>query len=328
MSRINSQGDLFSPMLFPNKLVGYDVVDKQMMGSYKLDGMRVIFKNGQMLSRSFKEIGNKQLNERFSAMKDVTKDGNYIFDGELYSHEIDFQQIMHYCRTDDLEDEPLPESLNFYCFDVIVNNDNQTPAIDRYANVVDFLTDMKNDRFHGWNMKHVIILEQKLISTPEEAKQMFEEAIEDGYEGLIVKNPNSHYKYGRLSIKSGDGYKMKLFETFDGVIIGVEQATKVDPTVERKVNELGYHKTSQKKGDRIPIEKASAFRVIYEGKEVKVSIAEKDEVKEEIWQNKDSYIGRTLEYRATLIGSKDLPRHPTSISVRLRPDKDLDGQKV
>jgi len=312
MSRINNQGDLFSPMLFPNESVSYDQITKPMMASNKLDGMRCIFKNGKMLSRQFKEIQNKQLNERFQSLKEVTKDGKYIFDGELYSHELNFQEIMHYCRTDDLKDDPLPESINFYCFDVLYNMENTRPAIERYADLVDFHHDLidKQATLNRWDFSHFIILEQRTVSTPEEVKQMFEEAIAAGFEGLILKAPDSEYKYGRISIASGDGAKFKPYQTFDAKIIGVEQATKVDPTVERKVGELGYHKTSQKKGDRILIEKASAFRVPYDGKEVKVSLGLSDSEKEEIWQNRDKYVGKWIEYSAMLVGAKDLPRHP------------------
>jgi hypothetical protein len=45
-----------------------------------------------------------------------------------------------------------------------------------------------------------------------------------------------------------------------------------------------------------------------------------DEEKEKVWKEKDSYIGKTIEYKAMLVGSKDLPRHP--VYIRMRPDKD------
>jgi DNA ligase-1 len=306
-------------MLYPNEAVGYEVVAKPMMASYKLDGMRCIFKNGEMLSRQFKPIANKQLNDRFAPLKKLSLERGEIYDGELYSHELNFQELMHYCRTDDLLDEPLPESINFYCFDVLVGTDilsaQNASAESRYETIEEMGT---------MNIPHFCALRQKIISTPEQAKELFEEAIADGFEGLILKDPNSLYKFGRISIPSGNGYKFKPYQTFDARIMGVEQATEVDPTVERKVGELGYHKTSRKKGDRIPIEKASAFRVRYKDKEVKVSLAMTDEEKEKIWREKDSYTGKYIEYKAMLVGAKDLPRHP--VFIRFREDKD-EGNK-
>lgn len=318
MSRLNTHGDNFSPMLFPNDAVGYEVVTKPMMASFKLDGMRCIFKNGEMLSRQFKPIENKQLNERFAHLKELTAgDVSIILDGELYSHELNFQQIMHYCRTDDLGSETLPESLQFHCFDILVDMKTEMPASERYANIVFVAGPNPRSRLP---LKYFVPLEQRTVSTPEEVKKMFEEAIAAGFEGLILKDPKSPYKYGRLTTKSGMGYKFKPYQTWDAKIIGVERATEVDPSAERKVGELGYHKTSRKKGDRIPIEKASAFRVMYGDKELKVSLAMTDEEKEKVWREKDSYIEKTIEYKGMLVGSKDVPRHP--VFVRFREDKD------
>lgn len=308
MPRINTQGDKFSAQLFPNDSVSFDVVTKPYLVSLKLDGVRCIFKNGEMLSRSFKPIESKQLNERFAHMKQLSIDNDLIYDGELYSTELNFQKLMHFVRTQDLESESLPESIVFNCFDVIDMNNQNLTAKERLL------------KYQDLELPYVKIIEQRIISTPEEAEKMFEEALSNGYEGLILKNPESVYKFGRVTTKSGNGYKLKPFVTFDAVIKGVEQATKVDPTVERTVNELGYHQTSHKKDDRILIDKASAFLVDYEGKQLKVTIAETDEQKKYIWEHQDEFIGKHVEYKGMLVGSKDVPRHPNTI--RLRPDLD------
>jgi len=319
---LNPHGDDFDVMCFPNEAVGYEVVTKPMMASYKLDGMRCFFKKGEMLSRQWKPILNKQLNERFQPLKDITKNKNYILDGELYSHEIDFGEIMHYCRTEDLKDEPLPDNINFYMFDMLIDMKNNRRAEDRNKDLISFFHDLvdKSIVFDNYDFSHVYILTQLMVSTPEDAKKMFEEAVNEGFEGLILKDPDSQYKYGRITIASGDGYKFKPYQTWDARIIDVEQATEADPKAEKTITEKGYSRTSRKKGDRIPIEKASAFRVMYEDKELKVSIAATDEEKEKIWKEKDSYIGKYIEYKGMLVGAKDLPRHP--VFVRMRPDKD------
>ena len=52
----------------------------------------------------------------------------------------------------------------------------------------------------------------------------------------------------------------------------------------------------------------------------KVSLAMTDEEKEEVWKNRESYIGRMIEFRGMLVGAKDLVRHP--VFVRFREDRD------
>jgi hypothetical protein len=82
---------------------------------------------------------------------------------------------------------------------------------------------------------------------------------------------------------------------------------------------LGYSKTSRKKDDRILINKAAAFLVLYNEKELKVTLAMDDSQKEEVWKNKEKYIGRWISYKGMLVGSKDVPRHP--VMIRYREDK-------
>ena len=96
-------GTKFKPLLMPNDTVQLEDIKYPQIASLKLDGMRVIFKDGEMYTRSLKFVVNKQLQERFAHLKKMSKDKNIILDGELYSHEMTFQQIMHYARTDDFE---------------------------------------------------------------------------------------------------------------------------------------------------------------------------------------------------------------------------------
>lgn len=315
MSRLNSHNDLFSPMLFPNESVGFEAINKPYMASIKLDGIRCIFKKGEMLSRSFKPISNKQLNERFAPMKELSLETGIIYDGEIYSTELNFQELMHYCRTEDLnvEGEELPKSINFYCFDALDMNHLDATAIERNINLCEEL------RKKG--IPFVSVIPQNIVSTPEEVKKLFEDAIENGFEGLILKAPDSLYKFGRITAKSGDGYKFKPYRTWELPITGVIQSTEVNSAVERKIDELGYHHTSRKKEDRIPVEKASAVTVMWEGTELKVTLSTTDKEKEEIWKNRDSYIGKYIEFKGMLVGAKEVPRH--AVSVRFRSDLDV-----
>ena len=51
----------FKPMLAPIESVNLDEVNYPIFASYKLDGIRCLFIKGEMLSRSLKQIQNKQL---------------------------------------------------------------------------------------------------------------------------------------------------------------------------------------------------------------------------------------------------------------------------
>lgn len=308
----------FKPLLAPNQEVNLDEIIYPILASYKLDGVRIVFYKGQILTRSLKQLPNKQLRFKFEAIRKYTEDNQCILDGEIYSHELTFQEIISFCMTQDFEDKKsvkkfgkvmtIPESLKFYCFDMIIDDDIN----------LSFKTRINNIKFAHITLE-LLNIEQWSCFSKEDVENLFENALDNGYEGLILRDPNGRYKFGRGTIKEGIIYKVKPFRTFDTEVIGVVQATEVNEDAEKKTNELGRSVTSKKKGDRHLIEKASAFVVNYEDKELKVTLAMTDEEKEEVWRNKETYIGKWIEYKGMLVGSKDVPRHP--VMIRFREDK-------
>jgi len=296
----------FKPMLAPNETVKVEDMKFPLLVSYKLDGVRCIFKDGKMYSRALKQFPNAQLYKRFEKLMRLSKELDVIFDGELLAKSLPFNELSGLTRQLDKE---LPDDLYFYAFDCIVKSNFTKPFRDR-------LVDLQGIKL----IPVVKIIEQYEMIETDKVKQIFEEALAWGCDGLILRNPNSRYKFGRGTVKEALIYKLKPFETFDAQIIEVIQGTKVDPNAEKTINELGRSVTSKKKGDRILIDKACDFVVLYEGKELKVSIAMTDEEKEEVWKNRKDYIGRWIEYKGMLVGAKDLPRHP--VFLRMRDDKE------
>jgi DNA ligase-1 len=295
----------FKPMLAPNEKIDISTVKYPLLVSYKLDGIRCIFKDGQMYSRALKQFPNIQLRERFRHIAKYTLETGLVFDGELLAKSITFNELSGITRQ---LDKNLPDDLFFYCFDCVIDNDFNEPFKKRVINT---------RRLSLTN--YVQLLSQRLIVDHNDIQKLYEEALDFGCDGLILRDPNGRYKFGRGTIKEGLIYKMKPFQTFDAKITGVIQATEVREGAEKKINELGRSVTSKKLADRVLIEKAAAFVVMYEGKELKVTIAMTDEEKMDVWKNQSKYLGRMIEYKGMLVGAKDLPRHP--VYIRMRDDK-------
>lgn len=292
----------FKPNLLPNEQIDLESIQYPMLASYKLDGIRAVFISGELYSRSLKLLPNIHLHNRFKDLKEYSKTHNCILDGELYCTSVPFNDLSGLIRSDDHE---LPEDLSFWCFDLLT--EDNLPFEQRFT------------AYKRLTLKNFHPLVQMQIDSADEVSKAFDLALKDGFEGLVLRNPNSHYKFGRCTAKSNDAYKVKQFLTWDSKIVGVTQATEAREGSEKTINELGYSKTSGKKDDRVLINKAAAFVVIYEGKELKVTIALTDPEKEAIWQDKESYIGKTIEWKGMVIGSKDVPRHP--VFLRYRTDK-------
>jgi len=301
---------MFKPILAPNEEVDLDEIQYPLYASNKLDGIRCIFYKGQILSRSLKPIVNQQLRDKFALLAQYSLDKNVILDGEIYSYELTFQEITSYVMTKN-KIMDIPKHLKFYCFDCIKGENFDETFEIRNKRVSLLEQDLPDPA--------LAIVYQDLVHSKKEVEYRFKQALKGKVEGLILRSREGRYKCGRGTLKEGIIYKVKPFVTFDAQIKGIVQSTEVDPNAEKKINELGRSVTSKKKDDRIAIEKASAFYVEYEGKELKVVLAMTDEEKEEVWKNQDSYIGKWIEYKGMLIGAKDLPRHP--VMIRFREDK-------
>lgn len=301
---------LFKPMLAPNEKVELRDMKLPLMVSYKIDGIRCIFKDGQMFSRALKQFPNIKLRERFAHLALMSKERNIILDGELLAKSITFNEVSGLTRQLDKE---LPEDLYFYAFDLVNDNNFEEPFEQRILNLLRFREILEKES------SYIKILSQTTFTDYNQIEEYFKEALAWGCDGLILRSSQGRYKFGRGTVKEGLIYKMKPFQTFDSQIINVIQATEVREGAEKKINELGRSVTSKKIADRVLIEKASAFVVLYEGKELKVTIAMTDEEKEEVWKNRKAYIGRWIEYKGMLVGAKDLPRHP--VYLRMRDDK-------
>lgn len=330
--------DKFKPMLAVDASENLDNIKYPKLGSYKLDGIRCLFhpKLG-LISRTLKQIPNKQLQERFNFLVKESKRLDRIFDGELFSDSLSFQEISRVVMTKDYDDKTvlkkiqkelrfkdlnsarvylnnLFSQIKFHCFDTYSEKfSNETFSMKQ-----DIIRSFCNDSFSK-------SVRQTPLFCAQEANNFMEKSLKSGFEGIILKKPDSLYKFGRSTLKEELMLKVKPFKTFDAMIINVIPATKVNPNAEKKTNELGYSVTSRKKDDRIIIDKAACFKVLYKCndnymREVNVSIAASDEEKEKFWKNRTNLIGKMIEYKGMLIGSKNVPRHP--VFLRFRRDKD------
>lgn len=294
----------FKPMLAPNEAVDLTTLEYPLIASYKLDGIRGLFIGGNMLSRSLKFIQNKQLRDKFSPIARYADKHGLIPDGEIYSNELTFQEIVRYVMTHDFSDErsikkhgkvlEIPEHLKFHLFDCVNPDNLDEKFVDRLSRASSIC-----DEFAGITSMSSC----KYVESPEDVEIYFKSAIDSGYEGLILRSFDSRYKCGRATIKEGLIYKVKPFITFDSVIEDVVQGTADD-----------------KDGGRVLVDMVGGFVVKYGNNELTVSVSSVNHSdRKTYWAERDRLVGTTIEYKGMLVGSKDVPRHP--VFVRFREDK-------
>lgn len=312
---------VFKPLLAPNTQPELENLVYPKLASFKIDGVRGIFTIGRFVSRSFKDIQNKQLREKFNSLIEYTKINNVIIDGEIYDDTLTFQEIITHTMTQDFEDPKtikkfgkilqIPDSMKFHIFDTVIDNDFSKPFKDRLQDAYDIHIKFKDI---------TEFVEHKIVEDYKNVYELFDYAVKNGMEGLMLRSFNGKYKNGRATEKEDIIHKVKPYKTYDAKIISVSQGTVVKEGVAKEKDEFGHSKTSIKKDDRELSDMAKDFTVLYEGKELKVSLSSlTHDERKEIWLNKASYINKYIEYKGMDVGAKDLPRHP--VFIRFREDR-------
>lgn len=311
-----------SVMLAPNQAVPWDsrFIAYPMYASCKYDGNRLLIKNGEILSRTLKPWANKFLPNHLKDLVNLSQEHKLVFDAEFYSHKITFQEIQSVVRS---FHSPIPIHMNAYVFDMLTLDEWETGTEPIFSKRIDRL----NEFLKTFSPDQTIRVEQILVNSPQEAKEIYGEMLAEGYEGVMLRHPKSKYRHGRATLNQGDIFKFKEFVTVDAKIIGYEQKRRMKPefqTGDRTRDVMGYLERSHKQEHYEYVEEIGSVRLsTIEGKEFGAGFSKGFDPKQYNWNwnTRHSFIGKMVEVRYMSIGMKDLPR--MGGILRFRPD--LDG---
>lgn len=204
-----------------------EIVEKTGMAicDYKYDGERVqIHKNGgkvELFSRNLENITSQYPDIVKLAVNNI-KAGEVIVEGECVAVDTDtgymlpFQELMKRRRKYGIEEKAEEFPVNMYLFDVLLidGEDIMNLPLDKRRNI------LKNSVVEGDGLRLADAIVSKDIV---EIEKFFERAIENGCEGLILKDPGSTYQAGARGwswIKLKRSYQAKIVEPIDVVIVG------------------------------------------------------------------------------------------------------------
>lgn len=264
------------------------------LASPKLDGIRAIVIDGVVMSRSLKPIPNKYVQSLFR--------GCEHFDGELIVGE-PTSKTCYRDTVSEVMSHDKTGGCSFYVFDHIKHLDKSYR--DRAANLWD-------------NSKSLYVHEQRFIHTGDELLAYEAECLELGYEGLILRDPDSKYKCGRGTAKEQIILKLKRFVDDEAVVVGFWE--RMENTNEKTVNELGRSKRSSHQAGKVGRGDLGALACSFGGIEFNIGTGFDDALRAEIWANKSKYLGQLAKFKHFPIGTKDAPRHPVFLGWRDRSD--------
>lgn len=281
--------------------VDIDKVKFPIYVSTKLDGIRALVIDGVVYSRSLKPIPNKHVQKLFGKPEYNGFDGELIV-GDVYAKDV-FQKTTSGVMSAEGESD-----VKFYVFDLwSMCGDYETRQYH-----------LHNTFYGNGNEDHIVLLVSKYIVNVEQLQDLLKKEEALGGEGLIGRNPLGIYKYGRSTPKEQLSVKFKFFEQDEFEVVGFEE--RMHNTNEATTNELGYTERSSAKDGMQPMGTLGSLVLKYGDSQFRCGTGFNDLQRKEIWDNKDSYIGKMASIRYMSVGSKDLPRVPSFQGFRDKDD--------
>ena len=285
------------PML-AGKVQDVNALRYPVLASPKLDGIRGTMQGGVLLSRSLKPIANKNVQKKFAHLPEGS-DGEFIV-GDPTAKEC-------YQKTNSVimsHDKPA-DDVRFYAFDML----RDFPFSNRHKQLILEL-----------NVPHVVIVPQVTINNADDLLTVEAAWLEDGYEGVMVRDPQGPYKHGRSSTKEGILLKLKRFEDAEAEIIGCYEEMKNNNEEFR--NELGRTARSTAKAGLVGKGTLGGFDVrdLDSGVEFQVGSGFDAAQRKDFWSRRETLRGKIIKYKSFKIGVKDKPRHPIFLGFRSKED--------
>lgn len=175
----------------------------------KLDGIRAKYVKEALFSRTDKAFKNlnksSPLLAELKILAKLIKPLNPFFDGELYSTDLNFDDIMSAVMN---VATPLSElnKVQYVIFDIMDNSAT-------YEEIYKCLS--KSFNLHKF--KYLKLISSVLVNNENDVRALHSKYVEDGYEGSILRNPLSKYDFGHRSYNL---LKLKDFKDSEFKVVG------------------------------------------------------------------------------------------------------------
>ena len=276
-----------------------------MLGQWKIDGLRCIIGATDKSDDLFNPItltyhsrtGEDWTNKMFwmdkillpkiskELLDMMIEEGAYL-DGELYLPGYSVNDINSFVKNTQLANH---YKLQYWCYDICCENMSAVERNKFRVNNIDVEYKEMTYNDHLNNKSQFVILPTLSIDSIDKATIVRNNFIAFGFEGLILRNPNAEYQFGK---RNQAMFKFKKVD--DGKFI------IVDITSEHKRSDLPLFVCRNDINDEL----------------FECSINKPQDVQREIFANKENYIGKyaTIEFRARS-GVNQLPFHARMINI-------------
>lgn len=285
----------FKPMLACSTIPSVALLDYPVMASPKLDGIRCLIVDGKPVSRTLKPIPNKHVQKVLSALNLPS------LDGELMLKSGDFNNVQSAIMCE--EGKP---DFQYVVFDNFANK--LKPYSSR------FITTQLNSDYPDI----IQFIPNIIVNNAKHMQELLSSWLAEGYEGAIVRDPTSPYKYGRSTLKQGWMLKLKVFNDAEATIIGYKELMHNDN--EATEDNLGQtvrssHQANQYGGDTL-----GSLICEFNGEQFSIGTGFDAAERSRLWTIRDKLLGQLVTFKYQELTKYGVPRFPSYKGLRHKED--------
>lgn len=283
-----------------------------LFAQHKLDGIRVVIKDGVALTRSLKPVPNEEIAAFLADPRFEGLDGEIIV-GEATDPDC-FNKSTSFVRKATRTGEPWA----FHVFDL--HNLETSTTLTRMAYLESWYSALDDN-----TKQYISLVPTFTVNSMEELDSLEERYVEEGGEGLILRRMTALYKYGRSSPTDGACLKLKRFTDAEATVTGYYE--EMHNGNEATTNALGRTERSSHKENKTGKGRLGGLEVVglngeFAGVDFRIGTGFNHALKEELWARRETLPGTVVKFKYVPIGAKDRPRFPVYLGER---DMELDA---
>lgn len=204
-----------------------------------------------------------------------------VLDGELYSNELTFQEIVGLVKKETLRGEDVEKlkKIYLYVYDVVDSEKTNEQRNQTLQSLFQLLPT-------GSHLKH---LETEVCGSRDAVKEIHAKYVAEGYEGVMLRNMGGKYRVG---VRSTDLQKYKEFEDAEYKVTGYKEGDGVEKGCVIWVCETAKGQTFAVRPRGTHEERAATMK------------------------EADKYVGKQLTVRFQELTTDGIPRFPVGLTFR------------
>jgi len=265
--------------------------------SPKIDGIRALVVNGQLVSRTMKPIRNYHTQDLFGRPELEGLDGELVV-GNPWD-----KNLMQQTSSGVMSYDGVP-NVSYHIFDC-------------WNRPYDFKDRLSISLHIKENNPNIFGVKHHVAQSYEHLLDLEDWYLAKGYEGVMLRHPAGPYKQNRSTLKEAYLVKVKRFADGEAIITGAEPLYR--NTNSATLDERGYTKRSHSQDGRVADDLLGNLLVsdLVNGVCFSIGSGFTESQRRDLWTRRSELTGMIVKYKSFKnAGVKDAPRHPIFLGFR------------